>query len=667
MRVHTSAVLGLLFFALPSSAAAQDPEPEANYQLELGPLIDSMAGHPEDPQLPEGQLGASDDVLLATSPMDIAELLRSGIDFARTEGRSPRFLFALGRAALAHGYASAAERLLTDAAAGGSLAATAHLGLLAESRQRFEVAGRLLQQAVDGGFAPPAIADALRRVRFARFDPTAFRRSDFIGALHRGEGLRELQGLFGLTYIAEMATFLTSDQVLFLTEDPRLLLEIDPALPYYAAKRVLRSPQATREAMSNSPLAAMGDMLMTMAEKRRSGAGILEEATSAFTAGAERMEPIELLKKRAAQDGRRLAILYGQNPAAFRQIAANMARVVGLGGGASQAPAKNRSKTSHPQVAPQSGSRWSQPQRDGSSAQPRAGGRRSSARRGRAGEPHQGRPGLKERVEADMRRREAEAKQRRQEHPEVELYAATIPDIESLCRRVTEHFGEPREVVFRTWKPNVVCVARANRDGAVSRWDLDRGVGSTALHAQLRQLDPGRGSHGDLVVAVMTATRWFPNIKGSFSSRTAERPGMGWMTPNTLTLAEVESAHRAWQGRGTGDAHFTFSRGEDRYLVRELAKGLDVLRFDPPTVQQMGQIADSYAAQLAGLERLRDRLPAQQWQRLQASRRTTFEKMMAPGLQALPAVAALGITSVAELSPVLAALRAAKPLTEARR
>lgn len=247
---------------------------------DIGSSIDYYAGHPADPQLPENVIGATDDVLEATEPRELADIIAQGIDFALDEvDNEPRYLFALGRAAYVLGYYKKAEEWLSLAADNGSAASKAYLGYL-EFYENEDIlkAKTLLEEAEKGGFKTEHTKEVYEA---CNFDPKKmeFNRSDLISAFYNKDwNTLDVSQLRVIAYIGKVHNTLWGNDILWLAEEKtEILMELDPALS-----------------------ASLTGLLFGNNES-------------------------DVLLSAAVQDARRLALLYKTNPIAFRRIYSGMA------------------------------------------------------------------------------------------------------------------------------------------------------------------------------------------------------------------------------------------------------------------------------------------------------------------------------------------------------
>ena len=338
MRRLLSCVVAIGLLASLGFSTARAVSPQEGVDTALAEMIDALAGHPDDPQLPKSALGASDEVLLATDPREIADLLQVALPFAQDRAKSPRFLFALGRAALAHGYDQRGKELLVAASERGSAAASAYLGYVAEADEDYSQAANYLRQAIDAGFNSQIARETLGLLpsggaQTARFSLHGFNRPGLIEALYNGDvQVVESEGLMGAKYVGGIHATLWQSDILFLAEDPAILLELDPHFGLTLGLKMASSSE-TMEQTVELGFKSMFGPLMAMAEARNKGGGVTDELSAMMTTASKTIEPFALVELQAVQDARRLAILYNTNSEAFRKIYSGMRTFVyGVGG-----------------------------------------------------------------------------------------------------------------------------------------------------------------------------------------------------------------------------------------------------------------------------------------------------------------------------------------------
>lgn len=249
-------------------------------------VIDYYGGDPDDPQLPDDVIGATDEVLEATDPRELADILAQGNQVALEEvSDKPRYLFALGRIAYFLGYHNKALNWLEIAAENGSSAANAHLGYIAlyETGDIAEAKKRL-QMAKDGSFVGEKFETAYKDCNFVP-DEIGFNQKELISAFYN-EDWSTLQASNETSlYIAKVHNTLWNNDILWLAEEPKILMELD-------------------------------------AELSKSTTGILEVLLSGFLG----RDKVDAFLSSSVQDAKRLALLYNTNPQAFKKIYAGMVK-----------------------------------------------------------------------------------------------------------------------------------------------------------------------------------------------------------------------------------------------------------------------------------------------------------------------------------------------------
>jgi hypothetical protein len=318
------------------TADAEEPTDAEIEEMMIG-WIDQVAGHPDDPTLPKDVLGASDDVLMATDPTEISELIQTTEGLARQHEDKPRLLFSLGRAALLHGYTRDGRRLLNEAAAAGSPAAYAYLGFDADAQDDTKRAIDNLQKAIDAGFDSPQVRELLDELSGSAsasgantghvvapagsvtYDARQFNRPDWIDALYRHDvAILQKNPMMSLLYMKSIHETLWSDNVLFLVDDRSIVLELDATLSTALAVKMSTSPDIIAKS-AGALGGSIGEGFAAFLEARRSGADIFNEA-AALHKGLANIAPLDILTNQAVQDGRRLALLYETDPETFRRI-----------------------------------------------------------------------------------------------------------------------------------------------------------------------------------------------------------------------------------------------------------------------------------------------------------------------------------------------------------
>lgn len=328
------AVLGLLFatwvlsVACPTSPAPQSPRSQTLQRFvaairsreQLSPAvaeqlaltsIDEIAAHPEDPLKPRDVRGVSDAELAGVDPDEIKLLLEACHAHAwSVRSHRPRYLFQLGRAALAAGKTDEALALFEEASRSGSFAALAFYAMnanLSGPNARY-----YLMEAARAGFAPAAgWAEDYGKYLSSAFQPatdqtfSAFQRPDILLAIHN----RDVTGLEAGTlevwaYLANLIEGLKNPQLLALVEReevPILLALQEPGLKELLEAELLGNPEYVRET-TRVGIGGFLSGLQKVAEVRRDGGSINDEM-SAFTRQInDRRVPLEVAKQQAAQD-----------------------------------------------------------------------------------------------------------------------------------------------------------------------------------------------------------------------------------------------------------------------------------------------------------------------------------------------------------------------------
>lgn len=218
-----------------SYSSLQRLNDERNDSFEdIGYSIDMIGAHPDDPQLPDSILGASNQVLYATSPLELADVLLTGEEYAyKNIEDNPRYAFALGRIAFELDYRRKAKELLLAADSNGSPAASEYLGYMAVEEGDYEAANDYFLKAKQGGF-PRGVSssDTIDTKDFL----SDFHNRDIVYALltYNEEELLKLNKIptpYRVTkFISSCQKFLSSTEVFFLVENFDIIKEIDPEL-----------------------------------------------------------------------------------------------------------------------------------------------------------------------------------------------------------------------------------------------------------------------------------------------------------------------------------------------------------------------------------------------------------------------------------------------------
>lgn len=247
---------------------------------DIGFLIDHYMGHPNDTQLSLDVLGVTDEVLEASDPRELANIIEQGMFFAIDEvEQDPHYLFGLARAAYFLDYGTKAVEWLKTASENGSAAAQAYLGYIAYyEEENLEKAIEHLNLAANGGFKDPQVDEVLALCNYNPINEK-FNKGDIITALFDKNWSYVDSNEEHEFYLAKVHETLWNNDILWLAEDPEILLELNPELSKTSAAWIERF---------------FGFFGL------KSGADALQTA--------------------AIQDAKRLAILYNTNPIAFRKI-----------------------------------------------------------------------------------------------------------------------------------------------------------------------------------------------------------------------------------------------------------------------------------------------------------------------------------------------------------
>ncbi|WP_177419862.1 hypothetical protein [endosymbiont of Lamellibrachia barhami] len=298
-------------------------------------LIDEVAAHPSDPQNSMDVVGRSDEELAEVPPEEIAELIEFALPYAEAKTGEPRYLFALGRAALVYGDEELALELLEKASQRGSSAADAYIAHLTEDLDEM---AEHLRRAVEGGFGPAkdwlaeveaAIAEEQVQMssappssQFPQFNPDNFNRPDLINAFYTGNTTPlQTELLNNITYASTIHNFLSdTTSVLFITDNRMIVTEIDPNLSHEIEKKLLTTQRGLNQSV-DAGLKSILAPFIAIANTRKSGGSIQDELLASNTAIVNSpLVKLDVLKKQAYQDAQRLAILYDSDPDAFRRV-----------------------------------------------------------------------------------------------------------------------------------------------------------------------------------------------------------------------------------------------------------------------------------------------------------------------------------------------------------
>ena len=284
--------------------------PAPNMSMDIGDFIDQQAGHPSDPTLPRRVSGVTDEELVAADESVYERLFSEGIDFANRNMNEPRYLFAIGRAGYVYGHDST-EAWLSRAADAGSAGAKVDYGYALFYDGAGEEAATLIQEGMSLNFNEEGLGEFVDHIRESIFRPEAYNRPGLIEALYTGKGISRT--LVNTLYIGTIQNTLWSSEIIFLTETPDIFLELDAEL---SAREGVKAQNSKVEIYKeNIQLISQFLEGLPFEGLVRRAAGRL----SSVLGGEIREEDLSIIEE-GTQDGRRLAVLYLNNPGAFRKI-----------------------------------------------------------------------------------------------------------------------------------------------------------------------------------------------------------------------------------------------------------------------------------------------------------------------------------------------------------
>jgi hypothetical protein len=273
--------------------------------------IDEIAAHPDDPQRPANVPGVPDSVLDQFDHSEIQTLLEIGGPHAMAvKEDQPRYLFELGRAALAIGRQEQALELLMESSRNGSAAALAYCAVNADlSTDR---ATRFLSDAYDRGFAPAADWERnFGKNLPANHKPASddqlsgFKRPDILKAIHdRDTDGLDAQTLEVWAYLSSLIGELSNPQLLYLIdrEQVRQLRQLqDPGLSERIEAKLL-SDQSYIQDATKVGFASILNGFQAIAETRKNGGSINDEVSAYTQQITQHTVPIEVAKQQGAHD-----------------------------------------------------------------------------------------------------------------------------------------------------------------------------------------------------------------------------------------------------------------------------------------------------------------------------------------------------------------------------
>lgn len=273
--------------------------------------IDEIAAHPEDPQRPASVPGVPDEVLNQVDPAEIDALLEIATPYAMALKESePRYLFQLGRAALAVGYKDRALELLKEASRNGSPAALAYSAMNADLS--YHSAIRYLRDAHERGFEPAGewyenygknIVAGFRPVTDEQLSD--FKRPDILKAVHNRD-VDELNAgtLEVWAYLASLIGGISDPQLLYLIERDQvkqLRALQNPGLSERIEARLLSDQNYIKES-TKLGFASVLNGFQAIAESRKRGGSINDEVSAYTQEITKHTVPVEVAKQQGAHD-----------------------------------------------------------------------------------------------------------------------------------------------------------------------------------------------------------------------------------------------------------------------------------------------------------------------------------------------------------------------------
>ena len=274
---------GLLFYDNTEHSPRQVNQVLPKHGSSLESLILSYGAHPFDPDLPnQYYVGASDYVIQNTDPRILADVLNSGLNFAKSRLKNkPIYACSLARIAYYMDdefYQPIAFNLFQEAAAAGSPVAHYYLTTLVEDDSlaiyHLEESERLGFITIDQNFNEQEDNNESKIADNDFF--SAFNYSDLIKAsYHKDYSALKQEGLMAKAILLTIHNYLSSELILWYS-NPEIHLEVDHEIT--RKLEAIAASWISKQSFSNS--------LLSMAH----------------------------------QDAQRLALLYDDDPGLFREI-----------------------------------------------------------------------------------------------------------------------------------------------------------------------------------------------------------------------------------------------------------------------------------------------------------------------------------------------------------
>jgi len=316
-----------------------------------------MAAHPDDSAKPNNLIGLTDDEIANLDTFDVITLLASIEDIISDKEVDPRTAFQAARLAMFHEQEEAAFDFFHIAAQKGHAGANYYLAHFAEDNEtalehldiaardqfadaadiardiRNEIAvekarletERLAQVAAQKAARLVQLKAQQRRQSLSNF--SLFNQPKFIKALYQNDqAFLRKNRVDALMYINYMQTVFT-DPTVYFRVDQSFELEIDPDLAYNSGVMLASDVEATEKIMG-AGMSMIGNIFTSMANTRNSGGSIAQEIAGMNAAIANSQRPFVVYEKGSVQDGKRLLMIYMENPDFFRKVYSGMKNFV---------------------------------------------------------------------------------------------------------------------------------------------------------------------------------------------------------------------------------------------------------------------------------------------------------------------------------------------------
>lgn len=260
--------------------------------VSIGLFIDTNAGDPINPDLPEDIVGVTDEALESTNHKTLSDIIQKGLSFAQNNiEESPRYLCELGRIGVIINHPNSIY-WLQESANHGSAIAWLYLGNLYLNDADFLNAkleySKALESGIDSSLVQPYLLEISSLENFEGFN-----RKDIIAALYNDDMTTLQENRLECSYyIGILHNTLWDINTLFYT-DSKLHTKLDPNLSSNLGFYAEESHSAGVDRLMN--------LISTV---------INTEETKRYA----------LISKQATQDARRLSILYSSYPKYFERV-----------------------------------------------------------------------------------------------------------------------------------------------------------------------------------------------------------------------------------------------------------------------------------------------------------------------------------------------------------